>query len=106
MRKYFVAAAALVLLASPVRSDEALAAKMKTAGLIVGGLYSCGSTDRAKRITVDMGKESRAKTKSKEEYQAARAAFLTNLKSAMRPREQMTKETCDKVKKLADNAGY
>ena len=106
MRKFFVAAATLVLLASPVRSDDALAAKMKAAGLIVGGLYSCGAKDRAKRITVEMGKESRAGTKSKEEYQAVRAAFLDSLKSAMRPREHMTKETCDKVKKLADNAGF
>ena len=105
MRKFVVVFATLVLLASPVRSEGALAAKMKAAGMAVGGLYSCGWRKRAERITVEMGKESRRRAKSKEKYQAVRAAFQDGLKSTMRPPEQMTKEACDKIKKKADDAG-
>ncbi len=106
MRKYFVAAAALVLLASPVRADEALNDKMKTAGTIVGGLISCGSMDRGKLAAGKTGKDAKENTKSKEEYQAALAAFQGGLKTSVRPKEQTNKETCDEVKKLADDAGY
>lgn len=106
MRKFFAAAATLFLLASPVQADNVLAAKMKAAGVIVGGLYSCGWKDRAERITIEIGKESKENTKSKEEYQAVLAAFQDGLKSSMRTKEQTDKETCDKVKKLADDAGY
>ena len=106
MHKFFVAAATLVLLASPVRADDALSAKMKTAGVIVGGLISCGWTDRAKSASAQVGKESKENTKSKEEYQAALDAFKDGLKYSMRPKEQTDKESCDKFKKLADDAGY
>lgn len=106
MRKFFVAAATLVLLASPARADEALSARMKEAGLIVGGLISCGWMDRGKVVARKMGKESKEDAKSKAEYQAALAAFQEGLKTSMRPKEQTNKETCDEVKKLADDAGY